>query len=48
MMSTYELVITFLSPAPPSNDVEIRTIQVKKVLIKESDEELNAINQSDL
>ncbi|CAF4124301.1 unnamed protein product [Rotaria sp. Silwood2] len=55
MMSTYELVIAFLSStsvmptsSSSSSSVEITTLQTKKVLVNHVDLEANAVNESEL
>ncbi len=50
MMSTYELVIAFLSTpdTSTSSTIEITTVQRKKIELDHVDAEANAINESEL
>jgi hypothetical protein len=52
MMSTYELVIAFLSTnstiSSSSTTTEVITIRTRKVLLNDVDSEISATNETDL
>ena len=50
MMSTYELVIAFLSTdaSTSSSTIEVTTIETKRVSLGQIDNEANAVNETEL